>query len=393
VWLLALLLLLPQGLLRDGDGRLSDAGRLAAGAAAGVTEALVVVTPFEVVKIRLQQQRGLTKSQLKYHVRARCAVAAAATMYALWPPHTHTHTHRGCRSSLCHSKLAAAQMRLPACLPACLPATHACHHTQTHTPAPPPTHKHTHHNAHTIAAQNPVHCAITILREEGLRGMWSGASPTMMRNGTNQMCLFWAKNNVDRYLWGKTEGDGRQLTAAQSMVSGFTAAFMGPIATGEAEPGADTQQHAAHEADQPLACAPYHAAPPCEPFHLHPPFASLPQLMYSNHMHTSITSNAHPPTSGPMDVIKTRLMAQGKEGSGGVRYKGLLDALVTIPRQEGLRALWKGLLPRLMRIPPGQAIVWAVSDQITGFFEMQELKKHPELLAAKRASIAAASKS
>jgi solute carrier family 25 citrate transporter 1 len=32
-------------------------------------------------------------------------------------------------------------------------------------------------------------------------------------------------------------------------------------------------------------------------------------------------------------------------------------------------AMWKGLLPRLMRIPPGQAIVWAVSDQITGYFE------------------------
>jgi solute carrier family 25 citrate transporter 1 len=46
--------------------------------------------------------------------------------------------------------------------------------------------------------QNPIHCASTILREEGLRGMWSGATPTMMRNGTNQMCLFWAKNNVDK---------------------------------------------------------------------------------------------------------------------------------------------------------------------------------------------------
>jgi hypothetical protein len=39
---------------------------------------------------------------------------------------------------------------------------------------------------------------VTILREEGLRGMWSGATPTMMRNGTNQMCLFWAKHNMDR---------------------------------------------------------------------------------------------------------------------------------------------------------------------------------------------------
>lgn len=42
---------------------------MAAGFAAGVTEALVVVTPFEVVKIRLQQQKGLTKELMKYKVR------------------------------------------------------------------------------------------------------------------------------------------------------------------------------------------------------------------------------------------------------------------------------------------------------------------------------------
>lgn len=217
-----------QSVLRDHNGHLSDGGRLAAGFAAGITEALVIVTPFEVVKIRLQQQKGLAYDKLKYH--------------------------------------------------------------------------------------NPIHCATTILKEEGIRGMWSGAAPTMMRNGTNQMCLFWAKANVDRYLWGKHEGDGQQLSAAQSMISGFTAAFLGPVAT------------------------------------------------------------------GPMDVIKTRLMAQGKAGSSSAQYKGLLDALIRIPQQEGILALWKGLLPRLMRIPPGQAIVWGVSDQITGYFESRELAKHPEML-------------
>lgn len=55
-----------------------------------------------------------------------------------------------------------------------------------------------------------------------------------------------------------------------------------------------------------------------------------------------------------MDVIKTRLMAQGKAGSSGQQYSSMLDALVKIPQQEGLKALWRGLLPRLMRIPPGQ---------------------------------------
>lgn len=41
------------------------------------------------------------------------------------------------------------------------------------------------------------------------------------------------------------------------------------------------------------------------------------------------------------------------------------------PPTTGMAALWKGLIPRLARTPPGQAIVWSVSDQITGYFEKQ----------------------
>mmetsp|Transcript_14801 Transcript_14801/g.44715 ORF Transcript_14801/g.44715 Transcript_14801/m.44715 type:complete len:315 (+) Transcript_14801:85-1029(+) len=201
-----------QNLLRDKEGKLSDTRRMAAGFGAGVTEALMIVTPFEVVKIRLQQQQGTNKAALMY--------------------------------------------------------------------------------------KGPLNCAATIVREEGLRGLWSGASPTVLRNGTNQMCLFWAKNHMDGVLWGKTDGDGKRLAAWQSMVSGGSAAILGPTVT------------------------------------------------------------------NPFDVIKTRMMAQRKSPEG-IQYSSFFDALLKIPRQEGFLALYKGLLPRLMRIPPGQAIVWAVSDQIT----------------------------
>lgn len=59
----------------EQDGKLSDGRRMLAGFSAGITEALVIVTPFEVVKIRLQQQRGLSKDLLKYKV---CTCTAAA---------------------------------------------------------------------------------------------------------------------------------------------------------------------------------------------------------------------------------------------------------------------------------------------------------------------------
>ncbi len=84
--------------------------------------------------------------------------------------------------------------------------------------------------------QGPIHCASTIVREESIFGLWSGAAPTVLRNGTNQMCLFWAKNHMDALLWGKEEGDGKQLSPLQSMASGFSAACLGPVATGACVP-------------------------------------------------------------------------------------------------------------------------------------------------------------
>jgi solute carrier family 25 citrate transporter 1 len=55
--------------------------------------------------------------------------------------------------------------------------------------------------------------------------------------------------------------------------------------------------------------------------------------------------------------------------------QGFFDVLIKIPAEEGLLALWRGLLPRLLRIPPGQAIVWGVSDQIVGYAERIAMEK------------------
>ena len=52
-----------------------------AGLGAGVSEALLIVTPFEVVKTRLQQQKGTDKALLKYRVSGAslsCAVLLIA---------------------------------------------------------------------------------------------------------------------------------------------------------------------------------------------------------------------------------------------------------------------------------------------------------------------------
>ena len=194
--------------------------------------------------------------------------------------------------------------------------------------------------------QGPFHAVSVILKEEGLRGLWSGATPTIRRSGTNQMCLFWAKNNFDRLLWGKHEGDGMQLTILQSMGSSFSAACLGPLVTGPFD---------VVEVNLLAFCSQFYSFRPRPAFGVHANAEFSMELTLGD---------------GP----QTRLMAQEK-GEKPARDRGMLHTLATIPREEGIRALWKGLLPPLLRIPPGQAIVWAVSDQIIGHFESKQREK------------------
>ena len=51
---------------------------------------------------------------------------------------------------------------------------------------------------------------------------------------------------------------------------------------------------------------------------------------------------------------KTRLQIQEKVvGSGPPKYRGLFQTMFVIVREEGVARLYRGLLPRLLRVPPG----------------------------------------
>ena len=85
-----------------------------------------------------------------------------------------------------------------------------------------------------------------------------------------------------------------------------------------------------------------------------------------------LAATVGPVATGPFDVAKTRMMAQEK--GSGTQYTGFFNCILTVAKEEGVFALYKGLLPRLMRIPPGQAITWAVADQIIGLYESALIK-------------------
>ncbi|KAL8000258.1 putative mitochondrial carrier domain protein [Plasmopara halstedii] len=70
----------------------------------------------------------------------------------------------------------------------------------------------------------------------------------------------------------------------------------------------------------------------------------------------------------PMDVVKTRLMAQETAAGASGKYKGTMDAMAMIAKEEGIKALYKGLVPRLARLCPSYGIQWLVMDQVTEYF-------------------------
>lgn len=106
-------------------------------------EAFLIVTPFEVIKTRLQQQEGFQNRKYK------------------------NTAHAGITTNSFHSTVALV-FDLDSLL-------------YDHVPA------------------------VTILREEGMRALWKGVLPTALRNGSNQACNFMVQ--PQRALGWKGEND------------------------------------------------------------------------------------------------------------------------------------------------------------------------------------------
>lgn len=72
-----------------------------------------------------------------------------------------------------------------------------------------------------------------------------------------------------------------------------------------------------------------------------------------------------PLANSPIDVIKTRLQKQRTLPGEKPKYNGVLGCITTMLKEEGPLSFYKGLSPRLMRIVPGQAITFAVYEEIS----------------------------
>ncbi|KIJ51418.1 hypothetical protein M422DRAFT_26834 [Sphaerobolus stellatus SS14] len=99
---------------------------------------------------------------------------------------------------------------------------------------------------------------------------------------------------------------------------------------------------------------------------LQPDLIELPSYQ---HMLIGLISGAMGPFSNaPIDTIKTRLQ-KSSAAQGESAWTRITLIAKEMWREEGVRSFYKGITPRVLRVAPGQAIVFAVYERVKTMIE------------------------
>jgi len=70
----------------------------------------------------------------------------------------------------------------------------------------------------------------------------------------------------------------------------------------------------------------------------------------------------------PMDVVKSRIQNSPKVPGGVPKYNWAWPALGVVMKEEGFGALYKGFIPKVLRLGPGGGILLVVFTGVMDFF-------------------------
>jgi hypothetical protein len=87
------------------------------------------------------------------------------------------------------------------------------------------------------------------------------------------------------------------------------------------------------------------------------PFQGLLHKLAHIHCESSIINLLLCSTDCCSDVLRRRFQINTMSGIG-YQYKSIFDAIRVIVRQEGIKGLYKGLVPNLLKVAPSMASSW-----------------------------------
>ncbi|KAJ7145631.1 mitochondrial carrier [Mycena epipterygia] len=99
------------------------------------------------------------------------------------------------------------------------------------------------------------------------------------------------------------------------------------------------------------------------------PKAETPQAtLFNNFVSGSVGGFAGTLINTPFDVVKSRIQGAAKVPGVAPKYNWTYPALVTIFREEGPGALYKGFVPKVLRLAPGGGVLLLVVEFTLGVF-------------------------
>lgn len=252
----------------------------------------------------------------------------------------------------------------------------------------------------------------TIVKEEGVRGLFQGVSPAVLASAVSWGGYFYFyENSKKRKLNQAFDGSGKQLRTKDHLLSGIEAgAYMVFITNPlwllktrlQTQHGVELGK-SIPKYDGPLDAVKvifreegffgfYKGIVPALFLTSHGAvqFAAYEQLKYaykSFHddencdqpvlvsMTTGILSKVVASTlTYPYQVIKSRLQQRGvlrtvALDTGEVitvaeaKYKGLIDCAIQIQRHEGVKGFFRGLIPNCIKVAPGAAVTFVVYEE------------------------------
>ncbi|XP_057352043.1 ADP/ATP translocase 3 isoform X1 [Manis pentadactyla] len=204
------------------------------------------------------------------------------------------------------------------------------------------------------------------------RGRSSGCGTTNRRGPREGAAGRGADAGIPRGR-GSREGEGRRRTA-QPMgaagggegrgVSALAAARCAPRPFG---PGGDRAELAA-----PVSSSPHlHCTPLCARCTARPPTMTEQAISFAKDFLAGGIAAAISKTAvAPIERVKLLLQVQhaSKQIAADKQYKGIVDCIVRIPKEQGVLSFWRGNLANVIRYFPTQALNFAFKDKYKQIF-------------------------
>ena len=102
---------------------------------------------------------------------------------------------------------------------------------------------------------------------------------------------------------------------------------------------------------------------------LMPKAANKTQQMRNDLLSGSIGGTVGTILNTPMDVVKSRIQNSPKMAGQAPKYNWAWPAVGTVLKEEGFGALYKGFLPKVLRLGPGGGILLVVFTGVMDFFK------------------------